>query len=119
MSIKLQLIDIPTKSRKIFSHFINECNKYYRSGHDLKLYRDIIRFHRETKDIDLLISDNRFLKLLYDTLEKWNMNQRAAELTNFSEFTESIIYFKPQFKELYKYELSLWATMKTVPRITM
>ena len=68
MTSKPNLIDIPTKSRRVFFHFVNECDKYYRSGHELDLYREIIELHRATKGINLLINDDKFHHLLYDTL---------------------------------------------------
>lgn len=105
MSNKVQLIDILTKSRKIFFHFIDECNKNYRSGHDLKLYRKIIKLHEETNDINSLLNNKEFHKLIYETLKKWNMNQKGAKLTTFDNFSNSIIDYSQQLKELYKHKL--------------
>jgi hypothetical protein len=105
MISKPNLIDIPTKSRKILFHFVNECNKYYRSGHDLKLYRDIITLHRTTKDINLLIKDEKFLHLLYDTLIEWDMDKRGAELNTFERFSKSIVSCGQEIKKLYRFKL--------------
>ena len=53
----MTLIDIAIESRDIFFLCIKECNESYRyrSGHDLELYRNIIKLHRGTVEMDKLL----------------------------------------------------------------
>lgn len=93
------------RSRKVFFYFVNECNKNYRSGHDLQYYREIIEMHRKYKNYDELLNDDRLYPLIHDTLEKWNMNQKGAKLNTLDVIKESIIKNKPFLSELYKHKL--------------
>jgi hypothetical protein len=101
----MNLIDIATFSRKHFFFFINKCNEFYRSGHDLRLYRKIIDIHRKCDNLEDLLEDRPFLTTLYDTLEKWNMNQRGAQLAPFDDFIRSIKFWKDYIVKLYQYKM--------------
>jgi len=90
------------KSRKSFFYFVDECNKNYRSGHDLQYYREIISMHRHYNNLENLLNDERFFNTLYNTLEKWNMNQKGAKLRSIDEIKKSILSSKPLLDELYK-----------------
>lgn len=46
--------------------------------------------------------DDKFFELLYATLISWNMNSRAAKLSDFEKFTASILSHKDDFKKLEK-----------------
>ncbi len=63
------LIDIITKSRKIFFYFLDVCNQEYRFAHDLKYYREIINMHRNVQDIAKLIKNDDFCRKLYGNRE--------------------------------------------------
>jgi hypothetical protein len=102
---KIQLVDIFTKTREIFFYFVNVCNNTYRSGHDLEYYRKIIEMHRKRNDLNFLLDNNQFYLLLYKTLEKWNMNQREAELASIDTIKNSILSQRQYLIELYKYQL--------------
>jgi len=102
---KIQLIDLVTISRKVFLHFVAECNFHYREGHDLKQYKQIIAFHRKTGDIIDLLNQESFCVLVYDTLKKWNMDQRAAKLVSFDDFRASIIENQRDVALIYPFKL--------------
>lgn len=93
------------KSREAFFYYVSECNKNYRSSHDLTYYREIIYLHRKYNNIDLLLNDHSLYSLVYDTLEKWNMNQRGAKLENIDNIKKSILAAKPLLSSLYKHKL--------------
>lgn len=98
-------LDFVTASRKSFFFFLEKCNEYYRLGDDLRLYQKLIQEHRRTTDLTQLISDPEFIRLLYRTLEKWNMNQRAAKLNSLDNLQNSILEHKQQLIELYRYKI--------------
>jgi len=97
--------DIVTSSRKALFYFLAKCNEYYRSGHDLTHYREIIARHRKATGLAELIDDPAFLRLLYETLELWNMNQKGARLTTLDRFRASLREHKDELRELYPYKL--------------
>jgi hypothetical protein len=85
------MIDFIFKNKKIFFHFVDECNKRYRSGHDLSSYKDIIRKHGEYhNDLKALLNDEKIYPLIMKTLKAWNMDQRGAKLTTVENFKQSI-----------------------------
>jgi len=93
------------KSKRIFFYFVKYCNEKYRSGHDLRLYREIINMHRLTSDLDSLLNDESFYTKIMQTLEAWNMNQQGAELTSVDNFKESVLSLKSDLIDLYIYKL--------------
>jgi len=101
----MALIDIVTESRDTFFLCVKECNECYRSGDDLKLYRDIIDLHRETADFDKLLQRKGFINMVQRTLIAWNMNQRGAKLTTETELEKSILQAKPSLMRLYQCRL--------------
>ena len=65
---------------------INETTLNYRAyDPGIYLYKLIFNFTYEDK------FSNEFIELVYATLCAWNMNSRAAELTEFNDFKKSII----------------------------
>jgi hypothetical protein len=102
---KLTFLDIVTNTRQTFFYFLDRCNEYYRSGHDLALYREVIANHRQDKHIEDLISDPIFVRLIYSTLEAWNMNQRGARLTSVKNLQDSLRQRKDELTELHPYKL--------------
>ena len=101
----MNLIDIATYSRRHFFYFIDKCNDFYRSGHDLLCYRDLIDAHRKCGNLKDLIGEELFLRKLHQTLEKWNMDQRSAQLASFSDFIKSVRFWKDDLIKLYQYKL--------------
>jgi hypothetical protein len=99
------LIDIITKSRKIFFYFVEICNQEYRFAHDLEFYKEIIAMHRNVQDIVKLIRNEDFCSKLYSTLEAWDMNKRGAKLNDFRIVRESIRQHEPYLIDLYKNKL--------------
>jgi hypothetical protein len=102
------MIDFIFKNKKIFFHFVNECNKRYRSGHDLSLYKDIIRKHEEYhNDLKALLNDEKIYPLVMKTLKAWNMDQRGAKLTTVDNFKQSISLnkVKESLIDLSKYKI--------------
>ncbi len=93
------------KSRDEFFYFVKYCNDNYRSGHDLHYYREIIHMHRKYNNLERLLDDDDLYQMIYDTLEKWNMNQQGAKLKSLDEMKESILANKPLLFELYKHRL--------------
>lgn len=102
------MIDFIFRNQKIFFHFVNECNERYRSGHDLLLYKDIIKKHEEYhNDMEALLKDEKIYPLIMKTLKAWNMDQRGAKLTTVEKFKQSISKnnLKENLIELSKYKL--------------
>lgn len=100
-------VDSVMGNRQQFFFYLGQCNKYYRSGHDLDYYREIISMQRNTKDVASLLDDLNFCNLIYNTLEKWNMNQRGAKLTSISNFRKSLLENKSDLLELHEHKLHL------------
>jgi hypothetical protein len=98
-------IDIATASRERFFYFISKCNEHYRFGHDLVLYRKLIESHRKYANLEKLINDDTFLSNLHQTLEKWNMNQRGAQLASIGDLKNSVRFLKDHLIKLYQYKL--------------
>jgi hypothetical protein len=98
-------MDRITSSRTTFFSFVNKCNEYYRSGHELELYKELIYMHRNCGDIERLIENDIFLKKIYETLRKWNMDQRGARLAPVDDFMKSIRLMKDSLIKLYEYKL--------------
>jgi hypothetical protein len=101
----MNLIDIAAYSRRHFFFFVNKCNQLYRSGHDLRLYREIIDMHRNSENIEDLLENEVFLRKLHETLGKWNMDQRRAQLSFFEDFKRSIKFWKDYLVKLYQYKI--------------
>lgn len=100
-------VDSIMGNRERFFFYLSQCNKFYRSGHDLDFYREIIAMHKKEKDLNILITNSDFCNLIYDTLEKWNMNQRGAQLTSIENFKRSLSENKHDLIEVYKHKLHL------------
>ena len=94
-----------TSSRATFFLFVKKCNEDYRSGHELKLYKELIYVHRHCGDLEILIESDIFLKKMYETLGKWNMDQRGARLAPVGDFMKSIRLMKDYLIGLYEYKL--------------
>ncbi|MBA4376979.1 MAG: hypothetical protein C0401_12525 [Anaerolinea sp.] len=101
----MSMIDIVTRSRKHFFFFVDKCNKLYRTGHDLFLYRELVAMHRQYNDLEVLLDSDHFLHTLHGTLEEWDMNKRGARLSEFEVFKNSVLFCKNSLLELYKYKL--------------
>ena len=97
--------DILFKSRAIFFHFVNECNKRYRSGDDLEYYQTIIQTHRKINNIETILEAESFLNKVRDTLVKWNMDDRAADLQSIEVISKNILTHKRILKDLYVFKL--------------
>jgi hypothetical protein len=99
------LIDIITKSRKIFFYFVDVCNQEYRFAHDLDFYRELITMHRNVQYIVKLIKNDDFCRKLYSTLEAWDMDKRGAKLNELETVKESIQQHDLFLIDLYKNKL--------------
>lgn len=93
------------RDRATFFSYVDECNKKYRFGHDLGLYREIVNMHRTGSGIDALLDDKKFFPLVWNTLDAWNMNQRGAQLTTCDNLTESIKAHRSLLRALYSHRL--------------
>jgi hypothetical protein len=93
------------KDREWFFFLVEKCNRYYRSGHDLSNYRKIIQMHRENHKLAPLLHDPSFIRLIWDTLEAWNMNQQGASLVPPDDLKESIMKWRLDLLSIYKYKL--------------
>jgi hypothetical protein len=69
------------------------------------LYDLLLQTHKKNK-LNELLEDKEFYKLLYATLDSWNMNSRGAKLKDFDKFINNIKSNKAIFVELEKYNLS-------------
>jgi hypothetical protein len=65
----------------------------------------LISKHRKIADINTLLNSEAFLKKIYATLEKWDMNKRGARLMDFPKMCESIHSHKKNLSVLYRYRL--------------
>jgi hypothetical protein len=61
--------------------------------------------HRNVQDVVKLIKNDDFCKILYRTLETWNMNQRGAKLNEIEIVKESIKLHEPYLIDLYNNKL--------------
>jgi hypothetical protein len=71
----------------------------------LTLYREVIAKHRQGKSVEDLIRDTAFVRLVYRTLEAWNMNQRGARLTSVENLQASLQEHQAELTELYQYDI--------------
>lgn len=85
---------------------VKKCNETYRSGHDLTSYLKIIGAHRRTKNITQLIEDDEFIRIIYETLKLFNMNQQGAILEEYEVIKKSILYCQEYLTELYRIQLN-------------
>lgn len=86
----MKILDFIFKNKEIFFYFINECNQKYRAGHDLSLYNDIIKKHKENNnDLEALLNDEEIYSLIIKTLKAWDMDKRRAKLTTVEKFKQS------------------------------
>jgi len=93
------------KSKEEINMGLNSCAENYKNlSASEYLYNLVLQKHKTKKLSDLLESDE-FYKLLYATLDSWNMNSRGAKLKDFEEFVENIKKQKTIFLELEKYNL--------------
>jgi len=115
----MKLIDLATISRRHFFFFVDKCNEVYRSGHGLAFYREIIGMHRKYGNLDTLLKNDEFLRLIYRTLEEWDMNKRGARLTVFENLRNSVLFFKDSLIKLYEYKLydDIYDEMATIRRL--
>ena len=75
-----------------------ESQSKYKEDLSEKLYNEVLSF-RENKFGD------EFIKLVYDTLISWKMNQRRAKLSDFETFKTSILKNREIFDLLEQYTL--------------
>lgn len=103
----MKILDFLFKNKEIFFYFINECNKKYRPGHGLSLYKDIIKKHKENNDLESFLNDEGIYPLIIKTLKAWNMDQRGAELTTVENFKQSFSFnhVKEDLVKLSNYKL--------------
>ena len=113
----MPIFEILIENRQLFFHCVEKCNACYRSGEDLDLYRQIIARHRENCSLNALFDQLDFIKLIYQTLVAWNMDQRGAKLSSFEELVKTIRQNRPLIQKLYNYKLHE-LTDKTVLEIT-
>ena len=69
------------------------------------LYRELIESHRKCANLKQLINDDTFLSRLHQTLEKWNMDQRGAQLASLEDLKNSVRFWKDDLTKLYQYKL--------------
>ena len=96
---------ILTQDREFFFFLVAQCQVNYRQGHDLDIYRKILKLHREAKSLDSNLENNRFCDIIWDTLEAWNMNQQGARLASRTDLRDSILKHRKSLNQLYQYKL--------------
>jgi len=103
------MFDFIFKNKEIFFYFVDECNKKYRSGHDLSSYRNIIKKHKDHNNLGSLLKDEGIYPLIIKTLKAWNMDQRRAKLTTVENFKQSFFFnhVKEDLVKLSNYKLHL------------
>jgi len=105
MKKSLDIEDILFKSRDIFFHFVNECNERYRSNDDLDYYRKIVQAHRKINNIEDILKDESFIIQIRETLVKWDMDKRTADLQSIEIIKRNILAHENILKYLYNYKL--------------
>ncbi len=101
----MSVVDLAFRSRKHFFFFVDKCNEFHRSGHDLSLYRELVAMHRQYGSLEVLLGNDPFLHTIHRTLEEWDMNKRGAKLATFEAFRNSVLVHKDALLKLYKYKL--------------
>jgi hypothetical protein len=98
-----------SRSKEDFFRYVNICNNNFRTlTPSIYLYQKIFEKQRKANyQVDKLISDREFLKLVYVTLISWNMNMRGAKMVKSDEFVESIQKFSKNIFQLNNKELNL------------
>lgn len=105
MKKSLDIEDILFKTRDIFFHFVNECNERYRSNDDLNYYRKIVQAHRKINNIEDILKDESFIIQIRETLVKWDMDKRTADLQSIEIIKRNILAHENILKYLYNYKL--------------
>ena len=98
-------IGILTESRERFLFYVAQCQENYRHGHDLELYREIVQLHRQTGSLDLILQNNDFYRLMHNTLEAWNMNQKGARLVPREDLKDSLLRHRNALLQLHPFKL--------------
>ena len=89
-----KLTELYIKKQIDISKCLNKVNLEYRHlSPAIYLYNKIISYTGNK-------FSNEFIELLYVTLDAWNMNSRAAKLSEFSDFKNSILDNQTLFKKL-------------------
>jgi hypothetical protein len=79
---------------------IDKCEKEYRHSDDGRiLYKGVVTYSKDRFSTD-------FIRQVYLILKKWNMDQKAAKLSNSDRFINSIKKNAETIKPLTKYKLS-------------
>jgi len=74
------------------------------SQYALDLYKHVIVNHKNRK-VQALLKDEKFIKLLYDTLCNWGMNKRGAKMKPFDDFLKNIQSNSEKILKLSKFKL--------------
>jgi hypothetical protein len=103
---KIDNIKEITKSKEAFMDLLKIHNKSYRiQDKAFYFYRDIIKMHQENKNVKELMNDDKFIKLLYETLDAWNMNSRGSTMVSFEEFKNSVESCQEEIAEMSRYSI--------------
>lgn len=102
-------IDKISGSREDFFKYVDICNKNFRTlTPSIYLYQKIFEGQKEVNyQVEKLISDRKFLELVYVTLVSWNMNMRGAKMVDVNTFVESIQGFSKNISQLKDKEIHL------------
>lgn len=96
----------------ILTGCIKETTLNYRAyDPGIYLYKLIFNYTYEEKFSD------EFIELVYATLCAWNMNSRAAELTEFEDFKKSILENKELFDYFKEYNLSNFTEISNLKKL--
>lgn len=103
--VKIELVRL-FDSKDKFMRYVNLHNDKYRDDTDSKrFYLSLIDKYRQAQDYKDLFKDDSYIRLVYKTLDSWDLNKRGARLADFHSFEHSIQRNVEQLSILSKYRL--------------
>ncbi len=108
--VKVDLVTL-LGPRKRFFQLVDQYNLKYRAGvHSKTLYMTMVDKYRHTSNYPSIFVGDSYLRLAYDTLHEWNMNQRGAKLVGYDKFASSVRNNTRNLTTLSAYRFDLLST---------
>jgi hypothetical protein len=74
------------------------------TGPSFHFYKRLYQLRNDYNNVELFLSKDYHIDLLYAALISWGMNSRRAKIKDFEEFRRSILLCSDQFKDLETFE---------------
>jgi len=100
--------DRDRKAKEILSTIktdIKKINETYRSGPDYYFYKKILHQRKQYPYIELFLSEDYNIEILYATLVAWDMNSRGAKMLYYDDFRKNIRECIDELKQLERITL--------------